>query len=258
MKAPKAIFAAWFIAGLFVPALAGAYPNGTPMYVTDTGPYCASCHSAVKAVYMPELPPEAADKETAEMKHYGLVRAPSPLSPYFELTPEQKDNVIKTAKFIDSNSSVTVEAPAKAKAGAEIKVVVRAKGGNGPVVGIMLVDRALRFQARPVSADGWVIAGEPVVKGQDDKAQNTWAEKRIKGLKRNLNFVLAFGEKFDEAKKILPSAEVVYTLKAPSEKGVYTVTAAFLYGTENVGNAGFFQRPSGRILFSDEHKIEVE
>jgi hypothetical protein len=207
---------------------------------------------------MPELPPDAASKETAEFKHYGLINAPNPLSPYFELTAGQKESIIKTAKLIDSNSSVTLTAPAKVRAGAEIKVVVKAKGGNGPVVGIMLVDRALRFQARPASADGWLIIGEPVVKGQDNAAQNTWVEKRAKGLKKNLNFVVVFGEKFDAEKNIFPLAEVTYTLKAPVEKGAYTVTAAFLYGTENAENAGFFQRPSGRILFSDEHKIEVE
>lgn len=258
MNARKRIFLTAVIAGLIIPVVAGAYPNGTPMYVTDAGPFCASCHSAVKAGYMPELAPDAANKETAEFKHYGLVNAPTPLSPYFELSAEQKESVIKTAKSIDSNSSITLSAPVKVKSGAEIKVIVKAKGGNGPVVGIMLVDKALRFQARPVSADGWVIISEPVVKGQDGNAQSTWAEKRVKGLKRNLNFVLAFGEKFDTEKNIFPSAEVIYALKAPFEKGVYTITAVFLYGTENASNAGFFQRPSGRILFSDEHKIEVE
>ena len=40
--------------------------------------------------------------------------------------------------------------------------------------------------------------------------------------------------------------------------GTYSLTAAFLYGTENADKAGFFQRPSGRILFSEEMKVQVE
>ena len=67
------------VAALFTPVLAFGYPNGTGMYVTDTGPFCASCHSAAKAEYMPELEKEAAQKETAEFKHYGLVMSLLPV-----------------------------------------------------------------------------------------------------------------------------------------------------------------------------------
>lgn len=243
---------------LLIPAAAYAYPNGTAMYVTDTGPFCASCHSAAKAEYMPELPPDAARGETPEQKHYGLVRMPAMPSPYAELTQGQKDEVIRTAQRIDRNSSVAVSAPASVKAGSEVRVVVKAKGGNGPVIGIMLVDRALRYQARPVSADGWAITGEPEVRGQDGSLQRNWLDRRIKDLRRNLNFVLVFDQRFDPEKGVYPSGEVAYTLKAPAERGVYTLTAAFLYGTENTDRAGFFQRPSGRILFSDEVKVLVE
>lgn len=243
---------------LLVPAAVYAYPNGTPLYVTDTGPFCASCHSAVKAQYMPELPPDAAQKETPEMKHYGLVRMPSPMSPYFELTPEQKEDVIKTARTIDQNSTVSISAPRKVRRNQEIKVTVKARGGNGPVICVMLVDRALRFQARPVSSDGWYIVTEPAVTGQDGKAQTSWVGKRLEGLKKNLNFVLVSDQNSDPEKNIWPQAEVEYTLRAPSMPGTYTLTAAFLYGTENAVKAAFFQRPSGRILFSDEVKVEVE
>lgn len=243
---------------LLMPCLSYAYPNGTLMYVTDMTPACASCHSAAKAEYVPELPPDAAKNETPEFKHYGLVRMPSMPSPYLELTPEQKERIIKEAKEIDAGSSVTITAPARAKRGEEIKVTVRARGGNGPVICLMLVDRPLRFQARPVQSDGWVIMDEPVIEGQDGKIQTAWIDKRIKGLKRNLNFVTVMDQKYDLEKGVFPAGEVIYTLKAPSAPGTYSLTAAFLYGTENAEKAGFFQRPSGRILFSDEMKVQVE
>lgn len=246
------------ISTLLIPCLSYAYPNGTLMYVTDMVPACASCHSAAKAEYMPELPADMAKNETPEFKHYGLVRMPSMPSPYLELTEEQKEKIIKEAKAIDANSSVTLSAPAKVKKGEEIKVTVRARGGDGPVICLMLVDKPLRFQARLVQSNGWMIMDEPVVKGQDGKIQTAWLDRRIKGLKRNLNFVIVMDQKFDADKAVFPSGEVVYTLKAPSAPGTYSLTAAFLYGTENADKAGFFQRPSGRILFSDEMNIQVE
>lgn len=246
------------VAALFTPVLAFGYPNGTGMYVTDTGPFCASCHSAAKAEYMPELEKEAAQKETAEFKHYGLVMSLLPVSPYAELTEAKKQEVIKTARAIDSNSTVAITGPAKAKPLEEIKIIVKARGGNGPAIAVMLVDRALRFQSRAPASDGWLIAGEPVVKAQNGSVQNKWLDKRIKGLKRNLSFVTVFDQTFDLEKGIFPAAEVTYTLRAPLTAGAYTLAAAFLYGTENPATAAFFQRPSGRILFSDELKIQVE
>lgn len=253
----RIVAAAAVAAAMLLPAAAGAYPNGTMHYVTDTSPFCASCHSAAKAEYMPELPAGAARGETPENKHYALVRSMTPPNPYLELTAEQKDALIKEAKAIDANSTVTLSAPAAVRAGEEVKVTVKATGGNGPVICVMLVDRALRFQSRPVSASGWLVAGEPEVTGQDGKARKDWLEKRHKGLRRNLNFITITGQEYDPAAKKYPSGSVTYRLRAPMEPGTYTLTAAFLYGTENSSTAGFFQRPSGRILFSKEHTIEV-
>lgn len=258
MMKRNVLMAALSMAAVLLPCAALGYPNGPGIYLTDTGPFCASCHSAAKAEYMPELPSDAAQKEIPENKHYGLVRLIAPVSPYAELTDEQKEKVIKTAKQIDANSSVAISAPSRVKAGSEIKVTLKAKGGNGPTICVMLVDRALRYQARPVASDGWTIVGEPLVKGQDGAPQKTWLDRRIPGLKKNLNFIMIFDQKFDLEKNIFPSGEVTYTLKSPSEKGTYTLAAAFLYGTENTEKAGVFARPSGRILFSDELKIEVE
>lgn len=243
---------------LLAPAIAFAYPNGTPNYVTDTGPFCASCHSAARAEYMAELPTEAAKAEVSEIKHYGLVRMLTPPSPYIELSDEEKEEIIRRAKLIDASSSVTIEAPKKVKAGQEASVTVKARGGNGPVICVMLVDRASRFQSRPVASSGWLIQGAPEVAGQDGKAQTGWLDKRAAGAARNLNYITITGQRFDLEKKLFPEGAVTYKVKAPEAPGVYTMAAAFLYGTENAVNSAFFQRPSGRILFSDEIRIEVE
>lgn len=243
---------------MLAPAIAFGYPNGTMHYVTDTGPFCASCHSAVRAEYMPELPSDMSRREVAEIKHYGLVRMPTPPSPYMELTVEEKEELIRKAKLVDENSTVTLTAPARVKAGQEARVTVKARGGNGPVICVMLVDGASRFQSRPVSASGWLIMGAPEVKGQDGKPQTEWLDKRGAGMAKNLNFITITGQKFDLDKKLFPEGSVTYRVKAPSVPGVYKMAAAFLYGTENAAGSSFFQRPSGRILFSSEVAIEVE
>ena len=243
---------------MLVPAIALAYPNGTQQYVTDTGPFCASCHSVARAEYMPELPSDTARREVAEIKHYGLVRMPSPPSPYMELTVEEKEELIRKAKLIDANSTVTLSAPVKLKAGQEASITVKARGGNGPVICVMLVDGASRFQARPVASTGWLILGAPEVRGQDGLPQTAWLDKRVEGTAKNLNFITITGQKFDLEKKLFPEGTVTYRVKAPSAAGVYKMAAAFLYGTENAVNSSFFQRPSGRILFSSEVTIEVE
>lgn len=250
--------AAAALLAVLAPAIAFAYPNGTPNYVTDTGPFCASCHSAAKAEYMAELPADMANREVAETKHYGLVRMQAPPSPYMELANEEKEEIIRKAKLIDANSSVTLEAPKKVKAGQEVTVTVKARGGNGPVICVMLVDRASRFQSRPVSSTGWMIQGAPEARGQDGKPQTGWLDKRAIGTGRNINYITIADQRFDLEKKLFPEGTVAYRVKAPIAPGVYTMAAAFLYGTENAVNSAFFQRPSGRVLFSDEVRIEVE
>jgi hypothetical protein len=245
-----------FLTMILIPVVSEGYPNGTPFYVTDIGPFCASCHAQNKIDYTPELPPEFSIKEISENKHYAFVK--SVPSPYVELTMEQKESIIKEAQFIDANSSISIISPSRVKAGEVIKVKVIAKGGNGPVIGVVLVDRQLRNQARPIQADGWLIVEEPEIKGQDGKVQKSWLNKRIDGLKRNINYVMIMDQKYDKEKSLFPSGEITYTLKAPDKPGIYTLAAALLYGTENTEKAGFFQRTSGRILFSEEMKINVE
>lgn len=247
-----------FLLAMLAPAGVLAYPNGTPNYVTDTGPFCASCHSTAKVEYMSELPADMARREVADAKHYGLARMSAPPSPYAELNDAQKEELIRIAKLVDSNSSITLSVPQKVKAGQEVSVTVKARGGNGPAIGIMLVDRASRFQARPVSSSGWLITGAPEVIGQDGKPQTGWLDKRGEGTGKNLNYIMIENETFDPDKKLFPEGTVTFKVKAPQAPGVYTMAAAFLYGTENAVNSAFFQRPSGRILFSHEVRVEVQ
>ncbi len=241
---------------ILIPAGSNGYPNGTPFYVTDIGPFCASCHAQNKIDYSPELTQEFSNRELPENKHFGMIK--SVPSPYAELTAEQKEAIIKEAKFIDENSFITISAPTKVKAGENITVKIVTKGGNGPVIGVILVDKPLRNQARPIQADGWLIVEEPVIKGQDGKTQRDWLDKRIGGVGKNINYVMIMNQKYDKEKLLFPSGEVTYVLKAPNKRGIYSLTAVLLYGTENTDKAGFFQRPSGRILFSDEARLNVE
>lgn len=86
--------------------VAQAYPNGPGIYVTDAAPFCASCHAAMKADYMPEMPAEFAKGETPENKHYAAVNATMPPSPYFELTSAVKAAIVDEARFIDEHTTI--------------------------------------------------------------------------------------------------------------------------------------------------------
>ena len=253
MKRPLIPFALFAV----LPLAAQAYPNGPTHYVTDMLPACASCHAVLDKATMPEMPTAYTESELAQNKHYGMVRAQLPPSPYLELTEEEKARIIQQAEQLDKDASVRIDAPPEVKAGEKITVTVKARGGNGPAIGLMLVDKPYRFQARSASADGWQIVGAPRVRGQGGKEQTTWLDKRIKGTPRNLSFILVMDQRFDPDKGLTPEGEVTYTLLAPSEPGEYTLTAVFLYGTENTTHAGFFQRPSGRLTFSTPSTIKV-
>lgn len=122
----------------------------------------------------------------------------------------------------------------------------------------MLVDRPYRYQARPVSAAGWTVVDEPVIRGQAGTRQTKWLDNRTNGLPRNLSFVLVMDQRFELAKKRFPEGNVTFALRAPLAKGTYSLVAALLYGTENATTAGVFQRPSGRILFSKTASVQVK
>lgn len=232
---------------------AHAYPNGTPYYVTDLVPACASCHAILDAAVMPEALPEAVAAELAKNKHLGAIGAGAfPL--YSELSPAQKASLAVEVEALDREASVELSAPASAKAGAEVEVIVRYAGGNGPVVGVMLVDRAHRNQARPVQSGGWKILG---VRAQtsDGKDASEWFARRGEPKTSDLNFVLLPAARSPGGPA--PAGTVTFRLRAPADPGSHPLTAVFLYGTENTDRAGFFQRPSGRTNFSKTAAVAV-
>lgn len=241
-----------------VMSVAHAYPNGTPHYVTDMVPACASCHAARYATSMPGIPDRLAKQELIEQKHYAQIERDLPPSPYLELSETRRMQLLEAVRKIDEGAKVVMEAPETVKPGGEFKVIVRAVGGNGPAIGIMLLDRPLRFQALPATAVGWTLTQPPEVRGQGGELQNEWLDRRLEGLPRTLTYVMVTGQRHDPGEGIQPEGEVTFTLRAPQKPGTYPLAAAFLYGTENTNAAGVFQRASGRILFTEQAEITVE
>src|SRR5215510_409477 len=236
-------------------------------YVSDAEPFCAGCHSSIDASYHPELPPEASPAQVYTTKHYKALEEGT-FAGYKSLEPEKRKQLLEQAKKIDENSSVTLETSAPTVApGGNLTVTVSTKGGIGPVVGIMLLDEPLRFQARPIQGTGWFIAGPPEVIGADGKPQSKWLDRRFNKQQTNLNFILVYDIASDPAKDTYATARVSYALKAPSTPGEYPITAAFLYGTgeANEMKSGKYEEPpggngapSGRIQFSNTVKVRVQ
>jgi hypothetical protein len=244
-------------------AMATGYPSGPQLFVTDLAPNCATCHSMLKAEYTPERPSDFATGELPVNKHYKALES---ADKGYKLLPEDKrKSILELVKWVDENSSVSLKAPTTAKPGQAIEVTVETKGGMGPVVGAFLVDLPLRLQARPLAADGWYVVGKPTVIGPDGKEQSWWLDKRANE-KKNLSFIL-IQAKADVEKKALPTTKVTWTVRAPIDPGTYTITAAFLYGTEDQDELktgkleeppGGRSGPSGRILFSEPVTVAVK
>ena len=253
--------------GLIFPHAVWSYPSFQRLpYVSDAEPFCAGCHSSVSESYQPELPPEAAKAQVYTTKHYKALEEGA--VGFKAVEPEQRKHLLEQAKKIDENSSVKLEASAPTVApGGTITVTVSTKGGIGPVVGVMLVDEPLRYQARPIQGNGWFIAAPPEIVGSDGKPQSKWLDRRINKQEANLNFALVYDIASDPAKNTYATARVSYTLKAPSTPGEYPITAAFLYGTgdTNEMKSGKYEdppgggtAPSGRIQFSNTLKVRVQ
>jgi hypothetical protein len=250
------------------PHAAWSYPSFQRLpLVSDAEPNCALCHSSVDASYHPELPAEAAQAQVYTTKHYKALEEGT-FQGYKTLEPEKRKELLEQAKKIDQNSSVKLEASAPTVApGGNLTVTVTTRGGIGPVVGIMLLDEPLRFQARPIQGTGWFIAGPPEVIGADGKAQTKWLDRRFNKQQTNLNFVLVYDIASDPAKDMYATTRVSYVLKAPATPGEYPMTAAFLYGTAeaNEMKSGKYEEPpggnfapSGRIQFSNTVKVRVQ
>lgn len=236
-----------------------AYPNGTPHYVTDVGPYCAACHASVQRETMRGMGAGMADGELAVNKH--LLPLKERRETYTDMSAADAKKLLEHVQSVDRQTAVTLEASESAVAGQIIDVTAKFKGGAGPVVGLMLLDNNLRWESRSPAADGWLIQGTPKIVGSDGKVQTKFVDHRSKGLKKNLNYVMA------EA-----PGTVTWSLRAPSEPGNYTLAVALLYGTEkssDVGRGavlpgvgqlpkGGFEGHSGRILFSEVKRLTVK
>ncbi len=243
----------------FVSQWAWAYPNGTPHYVTDVGPYCAACHASVQRETMRGMGAGMAEGELAVNKH--LLPLKERREAYVDMSAEDAKRLLEHVQSVDRQTAVMLEAPESAADGRTIDVTAKFKGGAGPVVGLMLLDNNLRWESRSPAADGWLIQGAPKIVGSDGKVQTKFVDHRSKGLKKNLNYVMA------EA-----PGTVTWSLRAPSEPGNYTLAVALLYGTEkssDVGRGavlpgvgrlpkGGFEGHSGRILFSEVKRVTVK
>jgi len=254
--------------GVFPCAPGWSYPGGPLQDVTDAAPFCAGCHSSTDGHQLRDLPAEQATKMTAAVNHIAAIKAGS--GNYAKLTAEQRAQLAADVQRIDDNSGISVEVPRHVHAGGDLAATVRAQGGSGPVIGVMLLDIDLRNQARPIQSEGFQIVGGPQVIGPDGSKQDQWLSRRFDDLARNLNFVVVFGITTDREPNHLPTAKVTYKLKAPAKRGKYTMCAALLYGTEKaspIGRVevhgrtlpvGGFAGASGRIKFSDVKTIEVD
>jgi hypothetical protein len=250
-----------------VPRFVAAYPNGTEQYVTDAGPYCAGCHSSRQESQFREMPKEHAAQQLVDAKHLAAITKGT--APYDKLSEADRTTLVEHIRAVDAATTITLEVPKSIKAGSELTATVKAHGGAGPVVGVMLLDSDLRYQSRSPAADGIVITGAPVVTGPDGKTQTTWTSKRAPGLAQNINYVMVYGMKGDAVAKQFGSGTVAYPLRAPTKPGEYTLAAALLYGTEKasplatVKKVGFnvplggFAGGSGHVLFSERQTLTV-
>jgi len=221
---------------------AAAYPGGPVRNVTDLAPTCASCHSSVSKDQLRNEPDAFATSQVKENKHYKAIEDGA--GPYQQMSPADRQKLLSDVKLMDELSAITINAPASLRPGQEAQITVMVKGGNGPV-GVFLVDTDLRFQARPIQGNGWVIVGAPKAWGNDGKEQTRWVDSRAQGLPKNLNSMVIFDQKTDLAAKKPAEGKVVWTVKAPQEPGTYTVTAAFHYGTERASEVGTVTTPTG-------------
>jgi len=221
------------------------YPGGPVRNITDLAPTCASCHSSFNREQLRNEPEAFAVSQIKENKHYKALEDGT--GPYQTMAPADRQKLLADVKTMDENASITLNAPTSLKPGQETQITVIVKGGQG-VVGVFLVDTDLRFQARPIQGDGWVIVGAPKITGGDGQEQTKWVDGRAAGLKKNLNSAVIYDQKTDLASKKFAEGKVVWTVKAPSEPGTYSVTAAFHYGTERASSVGTTTTPTGVVL----------
>ncbi len=246
-----------------------AFPGGTPRVVTNMNTQCAGCHSSVDAGQLRDQSPDAAGNMLIENRHYRQLQSGD--RNYAKLSADDRQKLLTAVKAVDANSKLELAvSAAKLKPGATLTVTVTTHGGAGPVVGVMLTDCDLRYSSSPVQVNGFGITAEPQVVGPDGKTQTAFLDGRAKELGRNINYVNVQGVQSDPDAGTWPVCKVTWTLTAPYKPGVYTISAAFLYGTEKsiplgrvegqggrIEPAGGGGAGSGRIQFAPPIKITV-
>src|SRR5438034_9515731 len=167
-----------------VGAVCYGYGGGPLRNVTDLAPTCAGCHSSCSKEQLRNEPEAVANSQVKENKHYKALEDGT--GPYEKMSPADRQKLLADVKLMDELASIVLNAPTSLKPGQEAQVTVTVKGGHG-VVGVFLVDTDLRFQARPLQGDGWVIVAAPKVWGGDGNEQTKWVDSRAPGLRKNLN-----------------------------------------------------------------------
>jgi hypothetical protein len=155
-------------------------------------------HSSFTKDQLRNEPEAFAASQVKEVKHYKAIEEGP--GPYAQMSPADRQKLLADVKLMDELASVSLSAPSSLKPGQEAQVTVNVKGGEG-VVGVFLVDTDLRFQARPLQGDGWMLVGAPKVWGGDGKEQTKWVDSRAPGLRKNLNSAVIFDQKSDIAAK---------------------------------------------------------
>jgi len=248
---------------------APAYPGGTPGYQTNVAPFCASCHSSRSEAALAGAPGERATKELVANKHLAQIQKGE--GGYADLSEADRATLVQQIQALDEATTIELTAPKTVKPGETFTVTVDLTGGAGPVVGVALVDAAHRWLARPASGAGWQVVEPPNVIGQDFKEQTGWLNRRPASMGRNLSYVNVTGIASDASKKEWGRAQVVFTLRAPVERGTHPLAAVYWYGTEKgmpLGHEvdpirgkiprGSFTGASGRLLFTPVKQIKVQ
>jgi hypothetical protein len=253
-----------------LPATGWSYSGGTPGYVTDVAPFCASCHASVSEAQFAGVPPQRVQLEQAATKHVALIRTAPEGSPYAALTDQQREALIAAVQKIDAASKVKVIAPAVIKAGSVVEVTIEATGGGGPVAGLALVDSGQRWQARPAPSAGWLVIDKPRVLGPDGQPKRRFTDGRNSTLAPGISYVNVYGLRADPSQDKFDTVSATFRLRAPAVPGTYPLAAVFLYGTEKysphggvqtvdgLDPRGGFAGPGGRVAFSPVLQIKVE
>ena len=252
-----------------LPAIADAFPGGTPDYQTDIAPFCAGCHSSREEKALAGAG-ERAIREVSESKHISLILEGRGAG-YSTLSEIDRKALADQIRALDAASTISLVAPETVARGQTFQLTVRVTGGGGPTIGIGLVDLDHRWYARPATAVGWSVAGPPQIIGADGQPADSWLARRPEAAGRNLTFVSVPGVSSNPVTGEWGSAQVTYTLRAPDRAGPLPIAAAYLYGTEKSTVLGYTTNAdgwkevrggadggSGRVLFTPVKKIDVQ